>query len=192
MIFLGLGNSNKKYIRHNIGHIFLNQFAEENECQWIDIDYYQYFKFNNNIFIKPKQFFTANNIILDIFKNFDFSKHDLIVIHDDVFLPLGKIKLKLSKHKNPYQSVQLIRNEYTNFIELKIGIDSIQNIFNEIRAKDKSKYMLNYINQDFMIEEYSIIMKTINKIINNFNIFNNNSLIKIQSTINSNQFNLKE
>jgi len=188
MIFLGLGDINKKYIRHNIGHIFLNQFAEENECQWINTDNYQYFEYKNNIFIKLKQYLTNNNIILQLFKDFDFSKHDLIVVHDDIFLPLGKSRIRLSKRKNPYKSVELIRQYYTNFIELKIGIDSIENIFNEAKAKDKSTYMNNYINQVFTVEEYAQIMKTINKLIDNFNIFNTNSLIKIQTLINSNQF----
>lgn len=190
MIFLGLGDINKKYIRHNVGHIFLNQFAEENECQWIDTADYQYFKFNNNIFIKLKQYLTSKNVVLQLFKDFDFSKHDLIVIHDDIFLPLGKSRIRLSKRKNPYKSIELIRRYYTNFIELKIGIDSIENIFNESKAQNKSAYMNEYINQSFTVEEYSKIMKFVHKLIDNFNIFNCNSLIKIQTLINSNQFNI--
>ena len=186
MIFLGLGNINKKYIRHNIGHMFLDRFAEENECQWIDNNNYQYFEFDNNIFIKPKKYLTSNNIVLQLFKDFDFTKHDLIVIHDDIFLPLGKTRIKLVKNNNPYKSVQLIYYKYPNFIELKIGIDSIQNIFNETKAEDKSNYMNSYVNQEFTVEEYSMIMKAINKLIDNFKIFNTNSLIKIQTLINGN------
>ena len=186
MIFLGFGDINKKYARHSLGHIFLNQFAEKNNCQWIDTDNYQYFEYKNNIFIKLKQYLTHKNITLQLFKDFDFSKHDLIVIHDDLFLPLGKSRIRLSKRKNPYKSIELIRQYYTNFIELKIGIDSLKNIFDESKVTNKSQYMNNYINQDFTIEEYQIIMKKINKLINNLDIFNNNTLIKIQTTINSN------
>ena len=176
MIILGLGTIKYAYLRHNIGHIFLNQLVEYYQYNWNNDVNYQFTYCNKNILIKPNQFLTDYNIIPELIANFDFSKHKLLVVHDDIFLPMGRVRLNINKNKSKYKSLQIINQYFNNFLELKFGIDC-------------SNFYLKYINEEFTIEDYEKIIPKIHKCISilplNQESFNNINLIKIQTIINS-------
>ncbi|MEO6110083.1 MAG: aminoacyl-tRNA hydrolase [Candidatus Saccharimonadales bacterium] len=99
------GNPDQKYAgtRHNTGFMALDAFGEEHSALWKNLD-----KFDARIaeivingekvlLIKPLSFYNDTGIVarrvLDFYKA-DPTK-DLLVIHDDLALPLGTIRVRV-------------------------------------------------------------------------------------------------
>jgi PTH1 family peptidyl-tRNA hydrolase len=81
---------------------------------------------------------------------------NLWVIHDDIDLPLGKIKITKNRGAAGHKGVQSIINELKtkNFIRFRIGVQPKQG-----KPKNMEKFAL----QNFNKTEEKIIKQTINK-----------------------------
>ena len=131
-VVVGLGNPGKEYAatRHNIGFIFLDYLAEKyrfafKRTKWQaetakDISWgYPV------LFVKPQTFMnrsgTAVRAIADFYQ-VDSSK--IIVVHDDLDLPLGRTKIMTNRGAGGHNGVRsLIEHLGTNdFVRVRVGI----------------------------------------------------------------------
>ena len=81
---------------------------------------------------------------------------DLIVLHDDLDLPLGKIKISYGKNSGGHKGVESIMRavKTKNFIRIRIGVS----------GKKKPNDVLKFIVGKFKPEEEKIIKKELKKI----------------------------
>ncbi len=114
LIIVGLGNPGKKFehTRHNAGFEVLDFFAQQNN-----------FPENEVMLYKPQTFMNeSGKAVKEILKN--KNEPVLVIVHDDIDLPLGKIKFVKDSssggHKGVDSIIQAIGTK--DFARLKIGV----------------------------------------------------------------------
>ena len=142
-ILVGLGNPGRKYsdTKHNFGFWVLNRFTEKRSLTFqAGKGDYLLAKKGNLICIKPTSFMNNSGIsILDVKKFFKVEPNQLLVVYDDIDLPLGTIRFRdgggTGGHKGIESIIYQIQSE--NFNRLRIGIAT------EDEMRPAEKYVLN-------------------------------------------------
>ena len=106
--------------------------------------------------LKPKEFMNLSGLSIKKLINFyKIKKENLLVVHDDIDLPLGKIKIKIgggnAGHNGLKNIDELIGKDYKR---IRIGIDRPTN-------KSVDKFVL----EDFKEKEEKEIVYSINRIV---------------------------
>ena len=112
-LIVGLGNPGKKYqkTRHNIGSRIVDELESLN--------------LKEVILAKPKTFMNlSGKAIKKLTKTYNLKSNNLIVVHDDIDLPLGKIRIVKNRGAAGHKGVESIIKELgtKNFIRFRIGI----------------------------------------------------------------------
>ena len=161
-LIVGLGNPGKEYLgtRHNVGYMVLNNYLgnvswkEKWEALYYKTELYD----EEVIFIKPITYMnlsgTAIKKVMDFYK---ISINDILIIQDDLDLPLGVFRIKKNSSSGGHNGIKSIISELNSdeFARLKIGIDK-----NLLVPRDK--YVLGKFTND-----------ELNKIEENYDIFKN-------------------
>ena len=163
-LLVGLGNPGAKYKknRHNIGHMAIDMIVkkynlkEKNKNKFGDVNEGEIF--NKKIYtLKTKEFMNFSGVSIKKFLNFyKINMNNLIVIHDDVDLPLGKIKIKIgggNAGHNGLKSIDALIGK--NYKRIRIGVDRPKN------NKNVDKFLL----ENFEKKEEKEIIFSINRII---------------------------
>jgi len=173
-LVIGLGNPGKKYenTRHNVGWLILDKIAGK-KTGWQESKKSNCFYLKEKInhqeieLIKPLTFMNnSGQTVAHIQKKHNIKNENIIVIHDDLDLPLGTIRLKLDGSSGGHNGLQSIIDHLKTdkFIRLKIGIANDQR--NIIPAE---KFVLQKFNQEEKKALEKIIIKSVdilNEIIN--------------------------
>ena len=156
-LIIGLGNPGKTYADtwHNLGFLALEKL-----CQ---INSFEKFKKETKlmaeicagkigrekiILAKPRTFMNkSGESVLAIMNYFKISVEDLIVIHDDIDLPLGKIRIASDSSAGGHNGIKSIIESLgtKNFVRIKIGvktdklakIEAADYVLGRITASDK-------------------------------------------------------
>lgn len=101
-VIVGLGNvgNNYKKTRHNAGFMVVDQFSKNHRISVKDVKYKA--AFGNGavhdadvLIIKPLTFMNLSGAaVKKFFKKYSIKFEDLLVVHDDIDLVLGKVKKK--------------------------------------------------------------------------------------------------
>jgi PTH1 family peptidyl-tRNA hydrolase len=134
-IIVGLGNPGKKFekTRHNLGFFVIEnlKLKIKNFSDW---KYEKKFKAEISrgkignekvILAKPKTFMNESGKSVKLLtRSYTLEPKNLIVIHDDIDLPLGKIKIVKNRGSAGHKGVQSIIDELgtKNFVRFRIGI----------------------------------------------------------------------
>lgn len=131
-LIVGLGNPDKEYLktRHNIGFMVLDLLAKQNN-----------FSFNENafnaqiakqelwghkiLFIKPQTYMNLSGTAVSAVANFyKISPMNILVISDDLALPLGNLRFRDSGSSGGQKGLEdIIQKLGTNkFYRLRVGI----------------------------------------------------------------------
>jgi len=128
IIIIGLGNPGEKYNNtpHNVGFEAVEQFAKENNFPEFKLS--EKFKAlisekNNILLVKPQTFMNESGKSVKKIRRGRTSAK-LIVIHDDIDLPLGKIKISKNRGSAGHKGVESIIKELgtKDFIRIRIGV----------------------------------------------------------------------
>ena len=133
-LIVGLGNPGKKYsnTRHNMGFDVLDNVAKKlGITTWKEryggLYFDTYIDMSRVIFLKPQKFINlSGDVMIEFVRFFGIALDDIIVISDDLDLPLGSLKLKLRGSSGGHNGLkniekQLKSNEYKR---IKIGISN--------------------------------------------------------------------
>jgi len=125
---IGLGNPGRKYsaTRHNIGFTILDNFAKNKSLQWKEYkDLAEISVTDDLILVKPMLFMNnSGSAVLPLVKKYDPNYSGIIVIHDDLDVNFGRIRIKKGGSSGGHNGVQSIieRLGTDEFIRMKIGI----------------------------------------------------------------------
>ncbi|OGE80710.1 MAG: aminoacyl-tRNA hydrolase [Candidatus Doudnabacteria bacterium RIFCSPHIGHO2_12_FULL_48_11] len=123
-LIIGLGNPGKQYknTRHNLGFRVLDLLADGEN--WQDKHDSKFIKLNDIILAKPQTFMNkSGEAVKEILKYYPAA--EMIVIHDDLDLPFGSIKVQKNISSAGHNGVQSIIDELgtQNFVRVRLGID---------------------------------------------------------------------
>jgi peptidyl-tRNA hydrolase, PTH1 family len=167
VIIIGLGNPGKKFekTRHNVGFMAVDEFAKKNNFPEFKLEK----KFEalisehiineeKIILAKPQTFMNeSGKAVREILKN--NSSADLIIVHDDIDLPVGKIKMVKDRgsagHKGVESIIQNIGND--GLARIRIGIAG------ETKAEAKKVVLKKFSKDEIKILD-DVIQKTVDSI----------------------------
>ena len=131
-LIVGIGNPGKKYefTRHNAGFLVLDSFARKHNLTFTPskFDFYQTGgEINSTPFILMKPTTYVNNsgiALLDLLSVSPVEHEDILVIHDDINLETGRIKIKRSGSSGGHNGIESIiyHLEDDSFPRLRFGI----------------------------------------------------------------------
>ena len=154
-----MGNPGEQYknTRHNVGFMALDKFAEENSFPEFSLQKKSealVSEKDNILLAKPQTFMNeSGKAAAKLVKN--VSLENLVVIHDDIDLPVGKMKIVKERgsagHKGVESIIKAIGND--NLIRIRIGIAPQ----NDVKAKE---IVLKNFSKEEQEEINKIILKT--------------------------------
>src|SRR3989344_2669205 len=128
-LIVGLGNPGEKYKnnRHNSGFIIIDRIASESGGVWNFESRFnaEVCKLNNTLLIKPHTFVNnSGEAVSQIVNFYRIDLNDLTVIHDDVDMEFGAVRLKKGMGSGGHHGVENIIEKLgtKEFWRLKIGV----------------------------------------------------------------------
>ena len=168
-LIAGLGNPGRIYAhnRHNIGFMCLNHFARTHGIR-LDKKKGQArtgmgkVAGNDTALARPQ---TGMNLsgqsVYQLARKFTISFDDLIVIHDDLDLPLGKIRIRRGGgsggHKGLESIITCLRNK--DFLRVRVGIG--RPVIVEDSAGTREEEVIAYVLSDFTPSEKKTVAEVI-------------------------------
>lgn len=139
-IIVGLGNPEDKYsgTRHNLGFEAVDELAKKGKGQGGSWKYEEKFKsevlnFTLNTsrltLVKPQTYMNqSGRAVAAVASFYKISPEDIIVIHDELDLPLGKIKVRLGGAAAGHHGVESIIAVLNTdkFIRMRLGIGNLR------------------------------------------------------------------
>jgi peptidyl-tRNA hydrolase, PTH1 family len=144
-LIIGLGNPGKKYenTRHNIGSRVIDELESLN--------------LENIILAKPKTFMNeSGKTVKGLINKIRIQNSKLIVIHDDIDLPIGKIKIVKNRGSAGHKGVESVIRELKtkDFYRARIGIcpeagkpKNVEKLVLQNFTKDEEKTLKEVIKQ---------------------------------------------
>ncbi len=160
-IIFGLGNPGRQYKnnRHNVGYQVLESLVSDQGLKFkksFRISAYIAKKKDAEewiFLVKPRTFMNNSGLcVKKVLNKYKVNLSDVLIIYDDIDLPLGKIRFRTggscAGHRGMVSIVSALENEKVN--RLRVGIGSSQ-------GRELSDYVLS----DFSKEEREILDSTI-------------------------------
>lgn len=129
-LIVGLGNPGKKYAmtKHNIGFMSVDYFANKNQQAFKQSNKClgEICKIKNNLLLKPNTFMNRSGAsIKATMEYYGISLDDVLIIYDDLALPLGKLRLRKQGSSGGHNGVKSIIEHIKtdSFMRVRIGID---------------------------------------------------------------------
>ncbi len=155
-LIVGLGNPGKKYenTRHNTGFKVIDKTLEKLNIK-LDNNKFNadYTCINHNgekvYFLKPLTFMNlSGEAVAPFMKYFNIDVKDLIVVHDDLDLPVGKIRLRQSGScggQNGMRNIiDLLHSQDIKRIRVGIGKDPLIPVVDYVLGKTKFEDLKAY------------------------------------------------
>lgn len=164
---VGLGNPGEEYesTRHNTGRMAVEAFSKQQKFpEWVLDKKINALKTERKVgkekaeLLLPETFMNNSG---DAVKKVITSKkkvRNLIVVHDDLDLPLGKFKISFAKSSAGHKGVESVikKIKSNEFIRVRVGISP--------KKKPDAKELAKFLLSKFGPKELSIFKKTVKKI----------------------------
>ena len=170
-LIVGLGDPGRCYThnRHNIGFMCISHFAR---AQGIKLDK----KVGqaragmgevagDKVVLARLQTYMnlSGQAVSRLAKRFKITMNDLLIIHDDLDLPLGKIRIRNGGSAGGHKGIESIIAclGSRDFYRIRVGIGR-PDVFES--ARDKETEVIDYVLSDFAAEEKEIAAKVITEV----------------------------
>ena len=162
---IGLGNPGKKYDnnRHNIGFLLIKDFADNHSTNFVLKNKLKckYAEFTSDgviyrMFMPTTYMNNSGEAIRAIVDWFKVDKEKLIIVVDDIDIPLGKIRVRKKGSSGGHNGLKSIINHLNSreFLRIRIGIGSPP-----IINKNKKHNTISHVLGDFSKPEKLILKK---------------------------------
>ncbi len=181
---IGLGNPGPEYVftRHNAGFLFLDFLCSEKMCEsWKDEGYYLssvVFLEDEISLFKPTTYMNLSGIAVEkILKSRGMKPYDVLIVYDDVSLPLGRIRIRKSGSDGGHNGVRSIINAVgtQDFPRLRIGIG----------PKPEGMKLADYVLSEFDDDELKILYKVFEFVLEAIEVIIKDGIDKAMSLYNS-------
>lgn len=153
-LVIGLGNPGKEYenTRHNTGRIIVGLIEKKLEGKKIK-------------FITPDSFMNNSGPAVAKFLASKKALKDLVIIHDDIDLPLGKIKISFNKSSGGHNGVNSVIKALKSqeFLRIRVGI-SPATPKGIVKKPKGEKAILNFLLGEFKKQELEKLKKLSKKV----------------------------
>ncbi len=137
LLIVGLGNPGIKYQnnRHNVGHMFVDYLIKEKIKA-----------------VKTDCFMNVSGIFVNkLIRNLKLETKNLIIIHDDLDIPLGKFHIQFASGPQLHNGLESIEQHLKtkDFWRIRIGVDN--------RLPDRKIPGETYTLQNFSVDEKKLL-----------------------------------
>jgi len=191
VLIVGLGNPGKKFqkTRHNLGFRVIDEFKRKNNFP----DFVLKKELNSLIsakkitgqkiiLAKPQTFMNNSGLaVKSLIHFYKIKPQNVVVIHDDIDLPLGKIKVVKNRGSGGHKGVESVIKalKTKNFIRFRLGIQP---------KKGKPKKVENFVLQNFTKEEEKIIKELLKLTVKGLETFLKEGVEKTMTQLNRKSF----
>lgn len=176
-LIVGLGNIGQEYenTRHNIGFMVLDHFAQAHNVVFSDEANYESGSYRSAVLIKPTTYMNCSGKALTRILNKRSDWEDIIVIVDDIYLPLGTIRMREKGSDGGHNGLKSIAEsiQSSDYKRIRIGVgvpdkknlkDYVLSAFNEeeqMKLKKAIEFISElldvYVHRDYqtMVNHYS-------------------------------------
>jgi PTH1 family peptidyl-tRNA hydrolase len=171
-LIVGLGNPGYLYARnrHNIGFMCVSHLAKAHNIVFDRKQGHARTGIGNIgrykvVVARPQTYMNASGeAVSALLKRLNVNPADLIIIHDDLDLPVGKIRLRLGGSSGGHKGIDSIiaRTGTRDFCRIRVGIGRPE--ADDSPAPPKEEAVIAYVLSDFTSEEKKIIDETIPKV----------------------------
>lgn len=189
-LIVGLGNPGKEYrqTRHNFGWLVLDYLAGQEKWQHSKYINAEYFKLQFNQeeieLLKPLTFMNDSGLaVAATVQKHQIKSQDLIIVHDDLALPFGTLRLGIFKSTAGHNGLKSIVHQLNNydFLRCRLGIgneysdrtDTAKFVLNNFSATEKKD-----LNKMIKISADAILYYLQEGLANTTNKYNKNHLVK--------------
>jgi len=171
-LIVGLGNPGRIYARnrHNIGFMCVSHFAKAHGIRFdkrqsqarIGISEVAD---NDVVLARPQTYMNlSGQSVSRLVKRFNIKISDIIVIHDDLDLPLSKIRIRHGGGSGGHKGIDSIITHLGNpeFSRIRIGIGRPATV--EGSAEYNESQVIAYVLNDFTPDEKETITQVISKV----------------------------
>lgn len=173
ILVVGLGNPGKEYqnSRHNTGFLMLD-FLLGIKTEWKESSGTKLFYFKDLIknktveFIKPITFMNNSGVaVKHVQEKHKLKLKDIIVIYDDLDLPLGKIKISFNKNSGGHNGLESIIKKLKSkeFTRIRIGICP-ETPTGKLRKPKGEQAVLKFLMGEYKKEEIDKLKKSAKKL----------------------------
>lgn len=131
-LIVGLGNPGDKYrdTRHNVGFMVVDKLAHElggKDVRWESSTKHKALiaKAGEVVLVKPQAYMNASGVaVSSVARFYKMNPEDVWVIHDDLDLPLGKIRIRVGGGSAGHNGIESIMRELGSdaFARFRLGI----------------------------------------------------------------------
>jgi PTH1 family peptidyl-tRNA hydrolase len=169
IIIVGLGNPGKKYekTRHNLGFVIIDKFLKRNDFpNWEKSKKINCLYAKKNVagkeieLVEPLAYMNnSGEVVRSIAKKHNLKGENILVVHDDIDLTRGKIKIIKNRGSAGHKGVQSIIDELgsKNFVRFRIGIKPVAS------DKRQTTKLEKIVLQKFNKEEEKILKEVIER-----------------------------
>ena len=147
------GNPEAKYngSRHNIGFFIIDELANKNNLKWQRKNKFQSdiceleIAGNRVLLLKPSTYYNQTGQAIGLIKDFyKLDNKDILVVHDELALPFGTIRLRIGGSDAGNKGIKSINQHIgLDYVRIRIGIDNQQR-----QLTDDSDFVLNKFNNE--------------------------------------------
>jgi PTH1 family peptidyl-tRNA hydrolase len=173
-IIVGLGNPGEEFIstRHNTGRMALEFFAKERKFSEWKEDVKAKAQVSRGMIgktlvalVNPDTFMNkSGSAVVKFVKNAKAAER-MIVVYDDLDLPLGKIKLSFDRGSGGHKGIESIMRavKTKKFVRVRVGV-SPTTAGGAIRKPEGEKVVVNFILTRFKYDELDELKKIFKKV----------------------------
>ncbi len=159
-LIVGLGNTEKKYFNtfHNVGFMCVDKLAEKlgtefNKAECKSVTAHTRVNGQKVIIAKPVTYMNlSGQAVVELTNKYKIEKGNLIVVYDDVDIPLGNVRIRkdgsAGTHNGMRNIVQLLGT--TDFPRVRIGI-----------GKDTPMKLMDYVLSQITDDDCALLSPTI-------------------------------
>jgi PTH1 family peptidyl-tRNA hydrolase len=168
-LIVGLGNPGKEYSasRHNVGFVCINYLAKANA---ITFDKKQgkarigtgRIAGNEVVLAKPQTFMNlSGQAVIPLVQRYYLGLDDILIIQDDMDLPLGKIRIRKTGSAGGHNGLKSIIASLgsQDFVRIKVGIGRP-----ELADENRKGEVVDYVLGDFDRDEIKLLERTIPRV----------------------------